>query len=209
MNHLVLLGDSIFDNASYVPGNPPVIEQLRSRLPPHWQATLLAVDGHVTEDVFGQTSRLPEDASHLVISCGGNDALAYGNLLYEPAKSVAEVLQRLTRIRWEFQISYREMLGDVLGLGKPTAVCTVYDTIPGFEPSALTALALFNEIILREAFSTDVPVIDLRLTFTDAADYSVLSPIEPSAAGGEKIVAAICRLLNDHDFSRTYSAVYA
>jgi hypothetical protein len=208
MNHVVLLGDSIFDNASYVPGRPPVIEQLRSLLPPSWQATLLAVDGHVTEDVLGQTSRLPENASHLVISCGGNDALAYGNLLYEPAKSVAEVLQRLTDIRWEFHIVYSKMLADVLRLGKPTAVCTVYDTIPGFEPSALTALALFNEIILREAFAAGVPVVDLRLTFTDPADYSVLSPIEPSDAGGGKIARAISRLLDEHDFSRNASAVY-
>jgi len=29
MNHVVLLGDSIFDNASYVPDGPPVIDQLR------------------------------------------------------------------------------------------------------------------------------------------------------------------------------------
>ena len=50
MKHVVLLGDSIFDNASYVPGQPPVIEQLRSQLPPSWAATLLAVDGDVTED---------------------------------------------------------------------------------------------------------------------------------------------------------------
>ena len=41
MNHVVLLGDSIFDNASYVPGKPPVIEQLRTNWeihgkPPYW-----------------------------------------------------------------------------------------------------------------------------------------------------------------------------
>jgi hypothetical protein len=45
MPHIVLLGDSIFDNAAYVPGEPPVIEQLRAHLPKNWQATLLAVDG--------------------------------------------------------------------------------------------------------------------------------------------------------------------
>lgn len=33
MPHIVLLGDSIFDNAADVPGEPPVIEQLRARLP--------------------------------------------------------------------------------------------------------------------------------------------------------------------------------
>jgi hypothetical protein len=60
MNHIVLLGDSIFDNASYVPGKPAVIEQLRHRLPGNCEATLLAVDGDVTSDVMGQTDRLPK-----------------------------------------------------------------------------------------------------------------------------------------------------
>jgi hypothetical protein len=46
--HIVLLGDSIFDNGAYVSGGPDVVAQLRSRLPQGWEATLLAVDGAVT-----------------------------------------------------------------------------------------------------------------------------------------------------------------
>ncbi len=45
MNHVVLLGDSIFDNARDVPGGPSVIEHLRRILPAGWQATLLAQAG--------------------------------------------------------------------------------------------------------------------------------------------------------------------
>jgi hypothetical protein len=33
MSHAVLLGDSIFDNARYVPDRPPVIDQVRRGLP--------------------------------------------------------------------------------------------------------------------------------------------------------------------------------
>lgn len=51
MAHLVLLGDSIFDNAAYVPGGEPVIEQLRSRLPRTDRATLLARDGSIVATV--------------------------------------------------------------------------------------------------------------------------------------------------------------
>ena len=54
MGHVVLLGDSIFDNARYVPDRPPVIEQVRRGLPQGWQATLLAVDGHTSADVANQ-----------------------------------------------------------------------------------------------------------------------------------------------------------
>jgi hypothetical protein len=209
MKHVALLGDSIFDNAVYVPGKPAVIEQLRNKLSPNWEVTLLAVDGDVTEDVLKQTANLPDDTSHLVISCGGNDALRYSGILNEPANSVADVLQRFTSIRKEFQDNYKNMLAHVLSFKKPTAVCTIYDSIPGLEPIALTALAMFNEIILREAFVAKVPIIDLRLTFTDSTDYSEISPIEPSAIGGEKITQAISRLLNNHDYSQNCSVVYA
>src|SRR5437763_7003051 len=81
MSHVVLLGDSIFDNAAYVPGRPPVVEQLRRALPAGWRATLLAVDGHTTADVAGQLARLPADATHLVVSVGGNDALGASAVL--------------------------------------------------------------------------------------------------------------------------------
>lgn len=46
--HLVLLGDSIFDNAIYVSDGLPVITHLRQHIPSGWQATLLAIplNGH-------------------------------------------------------------------------------------------------------------------------------------------------------------------
>src|SRR3954468_2790312 len=74
-NHVVLLGDSIFDNKSYVGAGPAVIDQLRRELPSGWQATLLAVDGRTASEVAHQLRGLPRDASHLVVSAGGNDAL--------------------------------------------------------------------------------------------------------------------------------------
>ena len=73
--HVVLLGDSIFDNAPYTNGGPDVISQVHGLLPPSWNATLLAVDGSMTGDVAGQLNRLPPDATDLVLSVGGNDAL--------------------------------------------------------------------------------------------------------------------------------------
>ena len=77
MPHLVLIGDSIFDNAAYTRGGPDVVSQVRGLLPPGWEATLLAVDGSTTDHVAGQLGRLPSQATHLVLSVGGNDALAH------------------------------------------------------------------------------------------------------------------------------------
>jgi lysophospholipase L1-like esterase len=125
--HVVLLGDSIFDNQTYVAGGRDVVKQLRGRLPAGWQASLAAVDGAVIAGVHQQLSRLPSDATHLIISVGGNDALWHERVLAEEVGSVAEVLLRLATVQAEFRRSYREMLSAVLGRGLPTTVCTIYD----------------------------------------------------------------------------------
>jgi hypothetical protein len=198
MSHIVLLGDSIFDNASYVPGGPSVIDHLLGLLPSGWRATLLATDGDMTPHVAEQLARLPGDATHLVLSVGGNDALSRsGEVLLEERASFVEVLSRLSQIGEEFRNSYRQMLDAVLAHGKPTTVCTVYDSIPGLGRAERAGLCVFNDGITRVAFQTGVDVIDLRLICNEPGDYSSLSPIEPSAAGGGKIARAIVRALTE------------
>jgi hypothetical protein len=51
--HVVLLGDSIFDNAAYTGREPDVITHLRRLLPNGWQATLCAVDGKIALAIAG------------------------------------------------------------------------------------------------------------------------------------------------------------
>ena len=81
MVHIALLGDSIFDNSSYTGGEPDVVTHLRALLPTGARATLLAVDGSITQSLTEQVRRVPADATHLVVSIGGNDALQYLDLL--------------------------------------------------------------------------------------------------------------------------------
>jgi hypothetical protein len=209
MNHVVLLGDSIFDNAHYVPGGPAVIEQLRQALPTGWRATLLAVDGSIATRVEEQLTGLPADASHLVVSAGGNDALGYGiAILNESARSVSEALSRLGEIRQEFEAEYRTMLQAVLQHDKPTIVCTVYDAIPVLGAAERAGLCVFNDVILCAAFRAGVPVIDLRLICNEPTDYSESSPIEPSVAGGAKIARAVARAVAGFDDTSEGIRVY-
>ena len=49
---------------------------------------------------------------------------------------------------------------------------------PAFQRRASTALNAFNDVILRAAFETGTPLIDLRLVCSDPGDYA--NPIEPS-----------------------------
>ena len=193
--HLTLLGDSIFDNAIYVPDGPAVIDHVRAVLPNHWRATLVAHDGDVVTDVAGQVSKVPEDATHIVVSIGGNDALQSMAVMSLPASTVMDALSQLAEVRRDFQRAYRAMLWEVLGLNRTTAVCTIYDAVPGLTPELRAALCIFNDTIIREASSAQIPVIDIRMICTEASDYSEISPIEPSAAGGRKIAQAIANWL--------------
>ncbi|HEY0625992.1 MAG TPA: SGNH/GDSL hydrolase family protein [Allosphingosinicella sp.] len=190
MSHIVLLGDSIFDNAAYVPGGPDVIRQVREELP-DWQATLLAVDGAITTGVASQLKRMPEDATHLVVSVGGNDALGASYLLGQSVRNVGEAAAVLEQAQRAFAQDYAEMLEGVLAQELPTAVCTIYDTPQSAQNHRIirTALAIFNDIITRAAFSRGLPLIDLRLICNEEADYA--NPIEPSVQGGAKMARAI------------------
>ena len=192
MPHVILLGDSIFDNAAYTAGGPDVVSQLRKLLPSGWTATLLAVDGHRTEDVSRQLAQLPESATHLVLSIGGNDALSHGDLLARPARSAAEVLTLLADAAGGFEERYRRLTARLLQTGLPLTVCTIYNgNFPdrGFQRTASTALSSFNDAILRIGFERRLTIIDLRLVCDEPADYA--NPIEPSSIGGAKIARAI------------------
>lgn len=192
MNHIVLLGDSVFDNAAYVAGGPDVVGQLRSILPSGWRATLNALDGAVIGDISGQLPKLPGDAAHLVISAGGNDALGEAHLLDQSVGSMAEALELLSRVRDRFRAAYAAMIDEVLQRRLPTAVCTIYE--PRFpEPPrrrlAATALTALNDAITREAFARGIDCIDLRVLCNEDRDFA--NPIEPSVHGGAKIARAI------------------
>jgi len=207
--HVVLLGDSIFDNKVYVGKEPAVIDQLKEVLGTKWQATLLAVDGHITRDIGQQLRKLPATATHLIVSVGGNDALMNQGILSEQVKSSTEVFQKLADLQSEFGRQYENMLDQVLKANKPVAVCTIYD--PNFDEAiqnqlSIAALSVFNDRITRAAFSLGIPVIDLRLLFRGPQDYA--NPIEPGPVGGQKIAEQIHKIVTTHDFSKQRSSIY-
>ena len=196
MSHVVLLGDSIFDNAMYTAGGPAVIHQVSALVPSGWRASLLAVDGSIARHVLSQMARLPRDATHLVLSAGGNDALGQISLFESAASSAAEVLWRLADIGEGFEKSYREAVEACLRPGLPLAVCTIYNGCfpdPSYQRLASVALMVFNDVILRTAISHGLQVIDLRAICSRPEDYA--NPIEPSSVGGEKIARAIVALV--------------
>ncbi|MEL6107125.1 MAG: SGNH/GDSL hydrolase family protein [Planctomycetota bacterium] len=190
--HVVLLGDSIFDNGLYVPGGPSVTEHVGRLLPPGDRVSLVAVDGATVSSIFRQVERIPEDATHLVLSAGGNDALwTAGNIFHAESTDVRESLQRVGQSVAEFGDEYRRLIDELRRRRLPLAVCTVYDSVPGLDLSEVTGLCVFNDTISRTAFSVGATLIDLRTICSEKTDYAETSPIEPSASGGGKIARAI------------------
>ena len=198
MTHVVLLGDSIFDNAAYVAGGPDVITHLRRVVPAGCSASLLAIDGAIISEVPAQLKRLPRDATHLVVSAGGNDVLAHTDLLDRRASSSAQVLGWIADAAEDFEARYRQLLETLVARGLPLTVCTIYNgnLDRPVRRIAATALAVFNDAILRLAAEHAAQVIELRLVCMEPSDYA--NPIEPSVRGGAKIARAIARAVSRH-----------
>jgi len=80
------------------------------------------------------------------------------------------------------------------GSGSVT-ICTIYNDNfpdPAYQRLVTTALALFNDAILRVAIAHRLSVTDLRAICTNPEDYA--NAIEPSSVGGAKIARAIAAL---------------
>jgi lysophospholipase L1-like esterase len=208
MSHIVLLGDSIFDNAAYVRGGPDVVTQLRELLPGTWRASLLAVDGAVIGGVARQLSRLPADATHLVVSVGGNDALGHSDLLDRRASSSPQVLGWLADAAEAFEERYRAMLALLGARTLPVTLCTIYNGNlgPPVDRLAATALSVFNGVILRLGVEHALSVVELRLVCDEPTDYA--NPIEPSVAGGDKIARAIVRAVGVDGAAAAHARVF-
>ena len=227
MKHIILAGDSIFDNSAYINNTEPdVAAQVKSVMGKNDRVTLLAIDGDVTSGVKTQLERLPEDATHLIISAGGNDALGVLHELTEPANNIGEGFYKFYDMRSQFEDKYSSMLTNALSHGLPTTVCTVYDpcfnhgdlqrvedymwygiSANKMQKTTVTALPIFNDIITRQAVTAGVPLMDLRLIFNSDSDYA--NPIEPSAAGGVKMARVIKKIVNHHRFEEKRTSIYS
>ncbi|MEO9896846.1 MAG: SGNH/GDSL hydrolase family protein [Paracoccaceae bacterium] len=196
--HICLMGDSIFDNDEYIPGEPGVIEQLRRSVPKDWSAFKVAVDGDCIEDIPNQLERVPTHATEIVVSIGGNDLMKFRHLLAQVAQG-ASLAELIASPLADFEIAYGWMLDTVSARGLPVNACTVYTAIPFAEPEmrehAPAAIGAFNAQIIRLAETRGISVIRLDLACKDEQDFSEMSPIEPSSQGGQKIVDAILQTL--------------
>jgi hypothetical protein len=207
--NIVLLGDSTLDNGTYTKGGPSVAELLQRKAGPGCRVFLLAVDGHRIRNVYNQLKNIPEDATHLVLSVGGNDALGYGYILENDAKGFHPVLTELGNIYRGFKNEYSSLIQKIKELKLPLIISTIYrgdfgDT--GLQWKADTALTGFNDAIISCAVEESLPVIDLRRACCKTEHFT--QQIEPSGPGGKRIAEAIWKALVRHDFAAGGIQIY-
>ena len=129
--HIVLLGDSTFDNKGYTQGGPSVVEHLAKLVP---KATLLAKDGGLIHAVNSQSENIPEDATHVVVSIGGNNGLEATSVLLRECQTVEEGVILLGERMADLEIEYRDVMTKLVEKCKgkhKVVLCSVYK--PCFE----------------------------------------------------------------------------
>ena len=199
MTHCVLLGDSIFDNAVYVPPGQDVTTHLQQMLAgrdPTARVTLLAVDGAIAEDVAAQVKHMPTDTTQLFLSVGGNDLLRKFDLLNARAGTVADALLKLGTVMDEITRRYLQAVDACRATGVPLCLCAVYGcSFPDARTQACADLivGLFHDRIRQIAQEHHLPVIDLRRVCWRETDF--VQSIEPSATGGWRIAAALAEFV--------------
>ena len=193
---LLLLGDSILDNAPYTHPEPDTTAHLARLLASQWSVERLAQDGAIMRSLPAQLALLDYRPDLAVLSIGGNDLTPHVGIIERPATSAAEVLAELLAIADGFHLQYEVAARSVMERTARTVLCTIYE-VPLQPPMAGTLarvpLGLVNDRILRIGAELGLEVLELRRVCTEKEDFVL--EIEPSAQGAEKIARAIAEIL--------------
>jgi len=152
---------------------------------------------------------LPSDATHLVLSAGGNDALGASDVLLRPVSTVGEGVWMVADAARGFEKRYSRLLDALVTQGLPLIVCTVYNprfSDPLQQAVCVAALCLFNDAIVRGALERGLAMLDLRAVCSHHDDYA--NDIEPSSQGALKIARDIKQILEEHDFAAKRATIY-
>ena len=188
--HVVLLGDSTFDSRPYLPGKPDMAARLAGRA--KCRATLLAESGSRLADLAKQLAKVPSDATHLLLSAGGNDLLDLGRELHSQGGGIVAQFGKATGLVGEFRWRFGTACKRLAVAKLPTACCTIYQppvSDPILRRLGSAALLLANTAIRSEAGGKGLSVIDLGQVCREPADFH--DPIHPSAIGADKISEAL------------------
>jgi hypothetical protein len=182
IRHLVLLGDAL-ENLDL--GLDPAEDALVPKPRNPWKLTVLEPP-QVLER--GWARAIPIDATHIGICVDGGWALEASGLLHGRAQSVGEALEAMATAADRFEEIFTSLIAAALEAGLPTVVCTLVPSRhedASRQRAAATALAIFNDRILRQAVAANLSVVDLRFVCDEESDYATETLL--SRAGVRKV----------------------
>ena len=195
---VVLLGDSVFDSRPYLRGMPDMATRL-GHLLAHGLSRLGAVSGSRFGDIRRQLAAVPPEATHLIVSLGGNDLLDLARGMAGGAGSVTDRLARAGDLLGEFRQRTQRACDLIAARGLRSALCTIYEPPigdPVLKQMGGVVLGFVNVTIEAEAGGRGLDVIDLRSICRVREDF--FDTIHPSAHGADKIAAALAHWVETH-----------
>ena len=169
IRHLVLLGDAL-QNIDLGKGQAESTLVPRPRNP--WKLTVLQPPEVLRQ---GRVRAIPAGVTHIGICIDGGWAIETSGLLQGYALTIREALDALARAADEFENMFARLIAAAAETGVPTIVCTLVParhTDPSQQRVAATALAIFNDRILRRAIAAHLSIVELRLVCDEDSDYA-------------------------------------
>ena len=169
IRHLVLLGDAL-QNMDL--GKGPAESTLVPRPRNPWKLTVLQAPEVLRKS---HIRAIPAQATHIGICVDGGWAIETSGLLQGDAQSVRGTLDALASAADEFEGIFACLIAAAKETGLPTIICTLVPARyvdPVQERAAATALAIFNDRILRRAFAERLSIVELRLVCDEDSDYA-------------------------------------
>ena len=213
--HILILGDSVFDNTVYIGKHEKDGEARMLDALPNYHQTFLALDGHITKHVIDFQTKYIKDAvlqngpiTDLVMSIGGNNLLKEASLLGVKTKDAMGGLSLFRKIQEQFSKDYSKMLLSIkphLGVDTRWHVLGIYypcfsalQDFPNrafpkdmhFQNASRLGVDLFNSVIKQQIDDKDY--IDLNHLFHYGGNKRYYAnPIEPSSEGSRVIAEVI------------------
>ena len=179
VSHIVLLGDSIFQNKNYVPKSKSVEFLLKEKI--SIPSLVLAQDNAVIYDLPNQYNSMPidlnENTTNLYISIGGNDLL---NLYEHETTNNRELFNMV----WEL---YKKTILVIISNTQCNVILTdiYFITDPNFN-RYIHMIKKWNSNIYLFAKQHKLKVFKISDILTKPSDFT--NSIEPSVIGGNKMV---------------------
>jgi len=184
---IVLLGDSILKNNSYVENGKGIDNLLTERSKSNVYS--YAEDGSIITDVYSQIDKIPLEVNKktttIYLSVGGNDILSHyvdkmGDVTNITVLSMifSEYVKLIESIKTRFNLC-KIVLLDIYY--PKTIIYKMYYSL----------IQKWNEMIYNYASNSKSNILILKISDILIYDKDLIFNIEPSSSGGEKIVNSI------------------